>query len=61
MNYPANPIPAKLRQLLPTARIPAHKQPYLLQGSPDTILYLTLSQASNRRDLIAQFSAIAPC
>ncbi len=61
MNYPANPIPAKLRQPLPPARIPAHKQPYLLQGSPDTILYLTPAQASNRSDLIAQFSAVPPC
>lgn len=38
--------------------IPAEKKPYLVRGTPHTILYLTPEHAAGRFDLIPQFQQI---
>ena len=36
----------------------ANKKPYLVQGMPRTVLYLTVEQAAKREDLIPQFGRL---
>ncbi|GAB3760344.1 hypothetical protein [Spirosoma pomorum] len=55
MNNDNRPILPRQRRLTPVMPIPVSKKPYLVRGTPDTILYLTPEQAASRIDLIPQF------